>query len=83
MRKYFTQHLIINCIFQFVFPFDPQNFQWYGWTDPEGRPIPIMGSYRINGNLAVARSIGDKDMKPFVWNQPEIRVFKREEALVK
>ena len=41
-------------------------WQWYGWTDPAGRPIPSMGSYRINGNLAVARTIGDRDQVVFL-----------------
>lgn len=31
-----------------------------------------MGSYRVNGQLAISRAIGDPDYKPFVTGDPEI-----------
>lgn len=39
---------------------------WFGFLDPEGGPMEGTGVYRINGNLAVARAIGDIDERPFV-----------------
>lgn len=51
---------------------------WVGWTDPEGRPVEGMGSYRVNGNLAIARAIGDKDEKPYISGEPTIKRFDRQ-----
>ena len=53
---------------------------WIGWTDPEGRPVEGMGSYRVNGNLAISRSIGDKDEKPYICSEPTIKRFDWEHA---
>ncbi|KAG5186545.1 phosphatase 2C-like domain-containing protein [Tribonema minus] len=49
------------------------NVRWFGFIDPEGRPIEGTGVYRINGNLAVARAIGDSSERPFVSGECEIR----------
>ena len=46
---------------------------WFGFTDKKGRPIEGSGVYRINGNLAVARAVGDRSERPFVTAEPEIR----------
>jgi serine/threonine protein phosphatase PrpC len=51
------------------------NVRWYGFFDPEGRPIEGTGVYRINGNLAVARAIGDGTERPFVSGSADIRAF--------
>ncbi|GMH48157.1 hypothetical protein TrRE_jg1553, partial [Triparma retinervis] len=45
---------------------------WFGYRDKRGRPIPGSGVYRINGNLAVARAIGDKSESPFVSSLAEV-----------
>ena len=37
---------------------------WCGMSDDDGSPIEGTGVYRINGNLAVARAIGDRAEKP-------------------
>ena len=49
--------------------------EWFGWTDPDGRPIEGMGSYRVNGNLAISRSVGDKDESPYICAEPTIKRF--------
>lgn len=40
--------------------------RWYGLLEQDGSPMEGMGVYRINGNLAVARAIGDRSERPFV-----------------
>jgi len=39
--------------------------------------VPVEGSgvYRINGNLAVARAVGDRSERPFVSADCEVKVF--------
>ncbi|KAG6609091.1 Protein phosphatase [Phytophthora cinnamomi] len=49
--------------------------QWYGYVDAQGEPIEPYGAYRVNGNLAVARAIGDRDSRPFVIGDAEIRQY--------
>ena len=41
--------------------------------DAKGKPIPGTGVYRINGNLAVARAIGDASERPYVSDVAEMR----------
>lgn len=53
--------------------------KWHGYVDAQGEPIEPYGAYRINGNLAVARAIGDRDLRPFVSGEPEVKAFKRDE----
>jgi serine/threonine protein phosphatase PrpC len=55
-------------------PLPPQSLKvsWYGYRDKLGRPIPGSGVYRINGNLAVARAIGDRSESPFVSSSVEV-----------
>jgi len=46
---------------------------WHGYTDKKGNPIEGSGVYRINGNLAVARAVGDRSERPFVCADVDIR----------
>ena len=46
---------------------------WFGYRDSDNKPIPGSGVYRINGNLAVARAVGDRSETPFVTAEPEVR----------
>lgn len=39
---------------------------WEGFECSQGLEIEGTGIYRINGNLAVARAIGDIDFRPWV-----------------
>ena len=39
---------------------------WEGFECSQGLKIEGTGVYRINGNLAVARAIGDVDYRPWV-----------------
>lgn len=49
---------------------------WYGMLDgTTGEPLLDTGVFRINGNLAVSRSLGDKSERPFVSSEPDIKVF--------
>lgn len=34
-----------------------------------------IGDWRVNGNIAVSRSIGDKDHKPYVTANPDTLEF--------
>ncbi|GMI57275.1 hypothetical protein TeGR_g11331 [Tetraparma gracilis] len=45
--------------------------QWHGYFDARKRPIPGTGVWRINGNLAVARAIGDASEQPFVGSEAD------------
>lgn len=47
---------------------------WHGHVDPDGVPIPGAGLYRVNGNLAMSRAIGDRSERPAVSAAPEISV---------
>lgn len=38
-------------------------------------PVEGSGVYRINGNLAVARAVGDRSERPFVSADCEVKVF--------
>jgi len=50
--------------------------EWCGMEDEcTGEPLLDTGVFRINGNLAVSRSIGDRSEHPFVSSEPEIRVI--------
>eukprot|EP00529_Nitzschia_sp_RCC80_P024050 CAMPEP_0113515094 /NCGR_PEP_ID=MMETSP0014_2-20120614/40757_1 /TAXON_ID=2857 /ORGANISM="Nitzschia sp." /LENGTH=450 /DNA_ID=CAMNT_0000411631 /DNA_START=248 /DNA_END=1600 /DNA_ORIENTATION=+ /assembly_acc=CAM_ASM_000159 len=45
---------------------------WCGETDDYGIPIEHRGVYRVNGNLALARAVGDRSEKPAVTAEPDI-----------
>lgn len=48
---------------------------WHGLVSPvTRRPIPGKGCHRINGNLALSRSVGDYYERPFVICDPEMTV---------
>lgn len=49
--------------------------EWFGFFDPERQPIEGTGVWRINGNLAVARAIGDRSERPFVSGEVEIQTY--------
>ena len=46
--------------------------QWFGAVDDRGKPIGGAGVHRMNGNLAVARAIGDRSERPLVSAKVEI-----------
>lgn len=52
--------------------------KWYGYVDLHGKPIMDSGCYRVNGNLAVSRSIGDFDEKPFISGVPDVMIQPRQ-----
>jgi protein phosphatase 1L len=45
---------------------------WCGDSDKFGEPILERGIYRVNGNLALSRAIGDRSERPSVTADPEI-----------
>lgn len=47
---------------------------WHGMMK-NGRPVPGTGVYRVNGNLALSRAVGDKALRPYVSGDPDVRVF--------
>ena len=48
---------------------------WHGHVDNDDRPIPGTGVYRVNGNLALSRAIGDRSERPAVTADPEISML--------
>jgi len=50
---------------------------WYGYLGPDRQPVPGMGAYRINGNLAVSRAFGDSLERPFLSDIPDVKCFTR------
>lgn len=49
---------------------------WCGQIDPiSQKPILSSGVYRMNGNLALSRSIGDRSERPCVSSEPDIQIF--------
>ena len=46
---------------------------WEGFECSQGLQIEGTGVYRINGNLAVARAIGDVDYRPWVSGEEVCR----------
>ena len=46
--------------------------EWCGDVNSQGHPIEHTGVYRINGNLALSRSIGDRSERPWVTNAVDI-----------
>lgn len=54
---------------------------WYGEVDSHGHPVSGAGVYRINGNLALSRSIGDRADRPWVTGLADVtrhRIIKNE-----
>lgn len=45
---------------------------WCGPRDVRGKPILNAGIYRVNGNLALSRAIGDRSERPAVSAVPDI-----------
>lgn len=52
---------------------------WCGQVDRRGQPVEHTGVYRINGNLALSRSIGDRSERPWVTSEVEIKLQKIED----
>ncbi|CAM9762809.1 unnamed protein product, partial [Scytosiphon promiscuus] len=48
---------------------------WEGFECSQGLQIEGTGVYRINGNLAVARAIGDIDYRPWVSAEVDIKTI--------
>jgi serine/threonine protein phosphatase PrpC len=45
---------------------------WHGLTDAKGRPVHGTGVYRVNGNLALSRAVGDRSERPAVVAEPDV-----------
>jgi serine/threonine protein phosphatase PrpC len=45
---------------------------WCGDKDAHGHPVLGTGIYRVNGNLALSRAIGDRSERPAVTAEPDI-----------
>ncbi|EEC47961.1 predicted protein [Phaeodactylum tricornutum CCAP 1055/1] len=53
---------------------------WHGHVDTHGDPIPGTGVYRVNGNLALSRAIGDRSERPAVTADPDVSILPIDEA---
>jgi len=47
---------------------------WCGKVDQDGNPIKYSGLYRVNGNLALARAVGDRSERPAISAEPDFSV---------
>jgi protein phosphatase 1L len=47
---------------------------WSGLVDDAGKPVPDAGVYRVNGNLALSRAVGDRSERPAICADPEFTV---------
>jgi serine/threonine protein phosphatase PrpC len=45
---------------------------WCGLVDKRGLPVENKGVYRVNGNLALSRAMGDRSERPVVTAEPDI-----------
>jgi serine/threonine protein phosphatase PrpC len=45
-----------------------------------GKPVPNAGIYRVNGNLALSRAIGDRSERPAVTSKPDVSTYRIEEG---
>jgi len=48
---------------------------WCGLVDDNGKPVKDSGVYRVNGNLALARAVGDRSERPAISAEPEFTVI--------
>lgn len=48
---------------------------WCGMVDEDGIPVPNAGIYRVNGNLALSRAIGDRSERPAVTSKPDMTTY--------
>eukprot|EP00617_Octactis_speculum_P013108 CAMPEP_0185755476 /NCGR_PEP_ID=MMETSP1174-20130828/13967_1 /TAXON_ID=35687 /ORGANISM="Dictyocha speculum, Strain CCMP1381" /LENGTH=332 /DNA_ID=CAMNT_0028434037 /DNA_START=218 /DNA_END=1216 /DNA_ORIENTATION=+ len=46
--------------------------KWHGFLNNDGTPMAGTGVYRVNGNLAVSRAVGDASEKPYISAKPDI-----------
>jgi serine/threonine protein phosphatase PrpC len=53
---------------------------WCGGVDSMGKPVPNAGIYRVNGNLALSRAIGDRSERPAVTSKPDVSTYRIEEG---
>lgn len=53
---------------------------WCGGVDALGKPVPYAGIYRVNGNLALSRAIGDRSERPAVTSEPDVTTYNIEEG---
>ena len=53
---------------------------WFGWEDEEGEPVAGMGAWRVNGNLGVSRSFGDRLEFPYVIAEPDVEMIEVRET---
>lgn len=47
---------------------------WSGLVDDLGNPVPDGGVYRVNGNLALSRAVGDRSERPAICADPEFTI---------
>jgi len=52
---------------------------WHGHVDGHGEPVEGTGIYRVNGNLALSRAVGDRSERPAVTAEPELSVVTLQE----
>ena len=43
-----------------------------------GGCVLFFGGWRVNGSLAVSRSIGDSEQKPFITGEPDVEEYEME-----
>lgn len=48
---------------------------WCGMVDENNNPVPNAGIYRVNGNLALSRAIGDRAERPAVTSKADMATY--------
>ena len=60
---------MVNHLTYFVFKDERERIEGQGGC------VVWFGDWRVNGNIAVSRAIGDKDHKPYVSSEPDSLEF--------
>ncbi|XP_014276120.1 uncharacterized protein [Halyomorpha halys] len=72
-----SQAILVNGrnFIQLVNPHRPDHLEERERIEAMGGSVVFWGTWRVNGQLAVSRSIGDVDYKPYVTGEPDVSSY--------
>lgn len=72
-----SQAILVNGrnFIQLVNPHRPDHLEERERIEAMGGSVVFWGTWRVNGQLAVSRSIGDVDYKPYVTGKPDVSSY--------